>query len=402
MTARPWLNFAVCAVAIFFVWLDSTCMPTLLPTLRQAWPEAPAAQVGWVLNAYLVSFALLLVPMGRVTDRLGAWRALNLGLIGFALSSALCAAAPSLGLLIAARALQGLAAACLTPAALVCALKPLPASRHSQAMYIWAAVGGLAAAAGPLLADLAHQTSWRSVFTLHLLASLLAVDLLHRLNRPHPSGDSADTAPPRASPGRILPPRQGGFWWVQASTLAFGAAFALIIMNVQQTLMHQLALSHERASLLLCLAILVCVATSLALAFSRLGRQATRLTMAGCALCATAGWCLLALDGATAGTGLLASLVLAGVGLGMALPNFPSISIHRVPDGLRGVAQAVNQSSRHLGSALGIAAAQMAASPRSCLGPGLTLCCLASAVLLALASRPRPARAALAPGQPAS
>lgn len=386
MSARPWLNFGVCAVAIFFVWLDSTCMPTLLPTLRQAWPDASPAEVGWVLNAYLLSFALLLVPMGRLTDRLGSWRTLRLGLAGFALTSALCAAASSLGELIVARALQGAAAACLTPAALVWALKPLPAARHSRAMYVWAAVGGLAAAAGPLLATLAHQTSWRSVFALHLLACLVAGVLLHRL---HPVGARAEGAPVDAQPGPLLPPGQGGFWWVQASTLAFGAAFALIVMNVQQTLMERLALSHGQASLWLCLAIMVCVATSLGLAFSRLGHQAARLTMAGCALCALSGWCLLALDSTATGLGLLATLALAGVGLGMALPNFPSISIHAVPERMRGVAQAVNQSSRHLGSALGIAVAPLASSPQWSLGTGLTLCCLASAVLLAMASAPR-------------
>ncbi len=376
--AHAWFIFSTCAVAIFFVWLDSTSMPAMIPTFQKVWPTQSPSDVAWILNSYSIVFALLLIPMGWLTDRMGSQRMLTIGLIAYGVTSITCALSPDLSTLIMARITQGAAAACLTPAALAWALHNLPAHQQTRAMYLWAAVGGIAAAAGPVLANIAHNTAWPWIFSVHVIASFIALFFIQKLK---PS--TLESAKVITTPAQWKALTQINFIYLQISTLAFGAAFVFILLNVQQLFIHTFQLSHTQAAWYLTLAIAFCVITSFGLAFSHIGKKRKHLTIVGAVLTASVGWIFISLEGSAFSIVLIVPLLLAGLGLGMSLPNFSSLSIHAVPIHLKGIANALNQSARLLGSALGISISQYLQNAESVLGIGLTTCCLLSIFFLA-------------------
>jgi EmrB/QacA subfamily drug resistance transporter len=131
--------------------------------------------MSWVLSAYTIVFASLLVPAGRWADRAGRKKAFLLGLGLFTASSALCALAPSLGLLVAARILQAAGGALMLPTSLGLLLPAFGPARRGAAIGLWSAVGGAAAAFGPPIGGILVQASWRWVFLVNLPFSLIAL-----------------------------------------------------------------------------------------------------------------------------------------------------------------------------------------------------------------------------------
>jgi EmrB/QacA subfamily drug resistance transporter len=133
-------------------------------------------------------FAALLIPAGRWADRTGRKRAFLLGMSLFTLASAACAAAPSVGFLIAARVAQAAGAALLFPTSLGLLLPEFPPERRQVAIGMWAAVGGAAAAAGPLFGGLLTQISWHWVFLVNVPIGIVAVvagtRVLHEIREP--------------------------------------------------------------------------------------------------------------------------------------------------------------------------------------------------------------------------
>jgi MFS family permease len=137
-----------------------------------------------VLNAYAVVFGALLVTAGRLADTRGRKRLFLLGLGVFAVASALCGLAPSVPLLVAARAVQAVGAALLVPASLGLLLPEFPAARRATAVGIWGAAGAVAAAAGPTLgALLVEGPGWRWVFWINVPCCALAVLVGRRVLR---------------------------------------------------------------------------------------------------------------------------------------------------------------------------------------------------------------------------
>src|SRR5439155_15857050 len=104
--------------AVFMVGLDLFIVNVAFPDIEGAFGGADVATVSWVLNAYAIVLAALMVPAGRLADRIGRRRVFLWGLVLFATGSALCGAAASVGTLIAARAVQAIGAACLLPTSL--------------------------------------------------------------------------------------------------------------------------------------------------------------------------------------------------------------------------------------------------------------------------------------------
>ena len=117
--------------------------------LQQAFPDATPADLSWVLNAYTVVYATMLIPAGGLADAHGRKRVFMIGVTLFLIASAACGMADSVGLLIAARVVQALGAALLTPASLSIILDAFPKEKRTVAISLWGAVGGLAAAIGP-------------------------------------------------------------------------------------------------------------------------------------------------------------------------------------------------------------------------------------------------------------
>jgi EmrB/QacA subfamily drug resistance transporter len=153
------------------------------------------SDLSWVLNAYNVIVAALLVPAGRITDRIGRRRVFWLGLALFLFGSVLSGSAASAGELIAARVVQAVGAATLIPASLGLVLAEFPAQRRAMATSVWAAAGAVAAAAGPSLGGvLVESTSWRWAFFVNLVIALgmLPAQRLLRETRDPASGTTPD------------------------------------------------------------------------------------------------------------------------------------------------------------------------------------------------------------------
>ncbi|MGZ4270833.1 MAG: MFS transporter [Solirubrobacteraceae bacterium] len=174
-TDRRWRVLIVVSVATFMAGLDLFIVNIAFPDITRAFGGASVASMSWVLNAYAIVFAALLVPAGRMADRIGRKRAFLGGIVVFAIGSALCGVAGSAGLLIAARVVQAAGAAVLLPTSLALLLPEFAPRERPAAISIWAAVGAVAAAAGPPVGGLLVEASWRLVFLVNVPVAIGAV-----------------------------------------------------------------------------------------------------------------------------------------------------------------------------------------------------------------------------------
>ena len=136
---------------------------------------ASVSDLSWVLNAYAVAYAAFLVPFGRLADRHGRKAMFLVGLGTFTLASAACAAAPGVWWLVAARTVQAIGAAALTPASLGLLLTAVAPQRRAAAVRIWAASGAVAAAFGPVVGGVLVQVSWHWAFLVDVPIGVLAL-----------------------------------------------------------------------------------------------------------------------------------------------------------------------------------------------------------------------------------
>src|SRR3954463_2477392 len=181
---RRWKVLLVTGVAVFMAFLDVTIVNVAFPSIRSAFPEASLASLSWVLNAYNIVFAALLVPAGRLADLLGRRRLFFIGLFVFVVASCLCGLAWSVPVLVGARVIQAAGAAMLVPTSLGLLLVEFPLERRASATALWGAVGGVAAATGPSLGGLLiHWADWRLVFFVNLALGAAAWIPARRLLR---------------------------------------------------------------------------------------------------------------------------------------------------------------------------------------------------------------------------
>ena len=162
---QRWKVLLVTAVAVFMGFLDVTIVNIAFPDIEASFPHTSLAGLSWILNAYNIVFAALLVPAGRLSDRLGRRRMFFAGVATFLAASVVCGAAPSVEVLVAARVVQAAGAAILVPTSLALMLPEFPLEQRATATALWGATGAVAAAAGPSLGGvLVDATSWRLVF----------------------------------------------------------------------------------------------------------------------------------------------------------------------------------------------------------------------------------------------
>jgi EmrB/QacA subfamily drug resistance transporter len=166
--------FLIVCAGVVLATLDQFVVNIAFPSIEQDL-DASVSTVSWVLNAYAIVFAALLVPFGRLADRSGRARGFLIGVATFTAASALCAAAPGIGWLIAARILQAAGAAMLIPCSLGLALAAYPISRRTSIVRRWSVVTSLSAAAGPVVGGLLVSASWRWVFVINLPIGVLAL-----------------------------------------------------------------------------------------------------------------------------------------------------------------------------------------------------------------------------------
>ncbi len=184
-TRRVSSTTAVLAVAVlgtFMAFVDATIVNIAIPSIAHQFPDSKLSSVSWVLNAYNIVFAAFLVGGGQLADLLGRRRVFSFALLTFTTASGLCAAAPSLGLLVAARLIQAAGAAMLVPSSLAIVLEAHRPRERMHAVALWAAVAALAAGVGPPLGGLLVTASnWRLVFLVNIPVGALALVLGRRV-----------------------------------------------------------------------------------------------------------------------------------------------------------------------------------------------------------------------------
>jgi len=189
------LTLVACILGSGIALLDGTVVNVALPTIQRDLGGGLAAQQ-WVVNAYLLTLGSLILVGGSLGDLFGERRIFALGVGGFGAASLLCALAPSIEALIAARALQGVASALLTPSALAVIVATFPESERGPAIGSWTAWGGIATVLGPLLGgELLALSSWRAIFLINLpLVAICVALILTVIPRSEPRKGRADAA----------------------------------------------------------------------------------------------------------------------------------------------------------------------------------------------------------------
>lgn len=447
--------FTVTALGAFMASLDLSIVNVAFPALARSFPHDSQASLAWVLTAYAIVFAALLVTAGRTADRLGRRRLFFTGLAVFTVGSALCGAAPSVALLVAGRVAQGAGAALLLPASLGLLLEVYPGPARSQAVALWGGVGALAVATGPSLgALLITAGGWRVAFYVNLpigLAAWLAGRLVLPRDEPLDSSGCADHLGIALSAatlaGVVLAVSEGpdwgwGDWRVVGSLIvaaAFGTGFVRRCRRAADPVLD-LSLFQSRA---------FSVANAMTLVYA-MGFFAMLLgnilfltgvwhyTILRAGLAVTPGPLLVAaisgpagrtasrvgfkpvlLAGFTVFTGgmvwyatvigghpdylsqWLPATLITGCGIGLSFPVLSAAAVSALPATRFAVGSAVNQTSRQVGGAIGVAA--LVAVLASTAGTSSQVrsfdhmwifcaCCtaLAGVICLLFLSRPRP------------
>jgi EmrB/QacA subfamily drug resistance transporter len=183
---RTMWTFAITSVAVFMATLDNLVVTTALPVIREDL-HATVESLEWTVNAYTLTFAVLLLTGAALGDRFGRRRMFVVGLAIFTVSSAAAALAPSAGALIAARAAQGVGGAIITPLTLTILSAGVPANRRGAFIGAWSGIAGLAVALGPVVGGaVVSGISWHWIFWLNVPIGILLIPLaLRRLDESH-------------------------------------------------------------------------------------------------------------------------------------------------------------------------------------------------------------------------
>ncbi|XRQ05216.1 MFS transporter [Actinomadura welshii] len=406
---RPRPVLAVLSVASFMAGLDLFIVNVAFDEIGRDFTGHPMADLSWVLNAYAIVFAALLVPLGRLADRYGRKPVLIAGLVVFTAASQACAMAPDLWSLVAFRVLQAAGAAALIPTSLGLLLSVYPAARRGGAVRIWSASAALAAAAGPAVGGVLVDSSWRLVFEVNIPIGV-AVTLLAL--RYVPDSREGSTARIPDLPGTAVltlavaalalglvkindwPGEQttivvgaallglAWFWlrslrhpapviepsllavrtfsWSNATVLLFSVAFAANLLLGVLWMQQVWDYSPIRTGLAvapgpLMVPIMAIVAGRMAAARVPAGL----ITAVGCTLCAF-GVVLIAMSLGPApayATELLPGWLIGGTGVGLALPTILSAAAVDLPSHRYATGSAVVNMSRQIGTVLGVSLA---------------------------------------------
>ncbi|MFE6364794.1 MFS transporter [Streptomyces sp. NPDC057806] len=456
---RRWTVLAVCCLSMFLVGLDTTIVNVGLPAIGRGL-DVDTHGLEWIVDAYTLVLASLLISSGALADRFGRRRVFQCGLAVFGAASLLCALAPSAGVLIAARALQGVGASMLSPVALAIVVNAMPDPKErAQAIGIWASVFGLSMAAGPVTGGaLLAVLDWRALFWINapvIVAALLLTALFvpesraPRARRLDVPGQVLLTVVLAAVVGVLIEgPRIGwtspaalaayalgaaataGFVWVESrrreplmdlrlfrrpafSGAVVGAVAAFVALSMT-LLLNTLYLQHTRgwtplatglATLPLAVGATVCAPWS----GRMVGRTGPRLPLLLAGGFITVGALFLVrLTPHTSVFLLLAAYAFIGIGFGFANAPITNTAVNGLPRDRAGVAGAITSTARQLGSALGIALAGglvVAAGPSELAHasrPGWILVATCGVLLLLIAHPSRPKQAATGPAAPSA
>ncbi|MBP1161910.1 MULTISPECIES: MFS transporter [unclassified Rhodococcus (in: high G+C Gram-positive bacteria)] len=405
---RGWVVLAICCLSLFVVGLDTTMVNVALPAIGQDL-NVGTSGLEWTVNAYTLVLASLLISSGAVADRVGRRRVFQLGLLVFGVASAACALAPSIGLLIGARVVQGVGGSMLSPVALAIVVNVITDPRErARAIGVWAAVFGVSMAAGPVTGGaLVESLGWRSVFWINVPV-VVAVLLLTAFFVPESRGQR----PRRLDvPGQLLlivmvggtvamlieGPRIGwvspvaligyavvaaataGFVWTESrrreplmdlglfrrkpfTAAVVGAVVVFVALNAT-LLLGTLYLQDARGmsafaagavTLPMALGATACAPLS-GILVGRVGARRP-LLIAG-TFTTLGGLCLVSLDQDTSILVLLLAYLLLGIGFGFSNAPITNTAVNGLPADRSGVAGGLTSTARQFGAALGVALA---------------------------------------------
>jgi EmrB/QacA subfamily drug resistance transporter len=176
-------TFAITSIALFMAALDNLVVTTALPVIRASF-NASLGELEWIVNAYTLTFAVLLLTGAALGDRFGRQRVFIIGLAIFTGGSVVAALSSDVTTLIVARAIQGLGGAIITPLSLTILSAAVPPARRAVALGAWGGIAGLAIAIGPLIGGaIAEGLAWQAIFWVNVPIGLIAIPLaITRLN----------------------------------------------------------------------------------------------------------------------------------------------------------------------------------------------------------------------------
>jgi EmrB/QacA subfamily drug resistance transporter len=404
---KPGLLLTILCVAAFMGSLDVFIVNVAFADIGRDFPGQSLSNLSWILNGYAILYAAMLVPLGRLADRYGRKAGFVGGLALFTAASAACAASNSLWMLIAFRAVQAVGAAALTPTSLGLLLTATPPERRARAVRIWASSGALASAAGPAIGGLLVQASWRWVFIVNVPVGVVA--LIAAVRRVPDSRDTSVVRMPdlvgafllaigigalalglvkgpdwgwgstsalscfaaavvavavfwRRSlhhPSPVVEPallRVRAFAWSNAAALLFSLAFGASLLGLVLWMQQVWGYSALRTGLAVApgpLMVPIFAAVS-----QRLHHRvpAGRLTAVGCLAFGLGNVLFLTSVGEHShyAAQLLPGWLLAGVGVGLALPTMLSSATAELPPERAATGSAVVSMSRQIGTGLGV------------------------------------------------
>jgi EmrB/QacA subfamily drug resistance transporter len=458
---RRWA-LGLTSIAFFMVALDALVVVTALPAIH-AGLGGSVSTLEWTVNAYTLSFAAGIITAAALGDRLGRRRVYVAGLLIFTASSAACALAPTAGLLIAARVLQGIGAALVSPLSLTILATVFPPARRGVIVGVWGAIGGLAVAAGPLVGGAVVQgLSWHWIFWINVPIGLAAA-LASAIRLPESRGPArrldlpavvlvaggaiaiawglvrttdvgwsspqvigslglgvaalaAFTVWERRAPEPMLPLRLLRIRSVAAATGFFMTA-AITSAAFLMSQYFQLGLGYSPLAtglrFLPWTATPVVIAVGAGALADRIGPRplmSAGLLLQGVGL----AWIVIAAATTVGYLQLVLPLVIAGVGISMALPTTPTAALGAVPPADLGRASGVQNTLQRFGAVFGVAIvtavfaanghlgapAAVLAGFRPALAVSAGLSVLGAISALAVGRRAQPAAATL-PGQSA-
>ena len=404
MAQRIW-TLALTSVAFFMVALDSLVVVTALPAIHRE-IGGSISTLEWTVNAFTLTYAAGIITAAALGDRFGRRLMFALGLAVFTAASVSCAVAPSAELLIAARAVQGLGAAMVMPVSLTILTTAFPAERRGTIVGIWGGIGGLAVAAGPLVGGAITQGfSWHWIFWVNApigaIAILLSLLRLQESKGPASRLDLVATALVASGAAAIVWGliRAGDEGWQASSTIGTLIAGVLLIAGfvawelratqpmLPMHLFRNVSFSTGNATAFLmsgtifAAAFLVAQYMQFGLGYSpiatglrllpwtatplfvapaagflsdRIGRRP--VLVAGMALQGVGlAWFALLATAHVAYGELVLPLIVAGVGISLALPIAPTVVVSAVKPHEMGKASGVNSTMQRFGAAFAIA-----------------------------------------------
>lgn len=247
-TPSPGTRMALtaCVLGMFVITLDAVVVNVALPSISRDLGGGISG-LQWVADGYTLMFAALLLSGGAFSDRIGARTAFALGVAGFVVASALCGLAPNLTTLIAARFLQGIFAAVVTPSSIALLGQTFPDPRaRARAVGIWAMGGAVASTAGPVLGGALTAISWRWIFALNVAVGIIALALLARTakstRRPAPLDWIGQLTAVLAMGGLTFGAIEGGAHGFTDPTVM--AAFVVAVLALAGFLLRQARAAH--------------------------------------------------------------------------------------------------------------------------------------------------------------